>query len=209
MTRPLRARGTAAPAARSLLVGWPLVGWCALAIGLIEATILVVEGAGESGMRMVVRASARTSLVLFAAAFAASSLARLWPAPPTRFLLVNRRYLGVAFAVSHASHLAAIVWLARLSPEFRAGIAPPTVILGGVAYVFVAAMAATSFDRTAAWLGPRRWRLLHLVGGWYVWLIFFLSYLPVGRETGRVLPPFLVVLAVAAARGVARRRRTV
>ena len=33
-------------------------------------------------------------------------------------------------------------------------------------------MAATSFDRTAAWLGPRKWRLLHLVGGWYIWISF-------------------------------------
>jgi hypothetical protein len=33
-------------------------------------------------------------------------------------------------------------------------------------------MAATSFDRTAAWLGPRKWRLLHLLGGWYIWISF-------------------------------------
>ena len=26
-------------------------------------------------------------------------------------------------------------------------------------------MTATSFDRSAAWLGPRAWRALHLVGG--------------------------------------------
>jgi sulfoxide reductase heme-binding subunit YedZ len=33
-------------------------------------------------------------------------------------------------------------------------------------------MGATSFDRTAALLGPRRWRLLHLVGGYYLSLVF-------------------------------------
>jgi len=43
---------------------------------------------------------------------------------------------------------------------------------GGAAYVFIAAMVATSFDRTAAWLGPHKWRLLHLVGSWYIWLSF-------------------------------------
>jgi hypothetical protein len=46
------------------------------------------------------------------------------------------------------------------------------VILGGAAYLFIAAMVATSFDSTAAWLGPRKWRALHLVGSWYIWLSF-------------------------------------
>ena len=45
-------------------------------------------------------------------------------------------------------------------------------MLAGTAYLCIAAMTATSFDRTAAWLGPRKWRLLHLVGGWYIWISF-------------------------------------
>ena len=52
------------------------------------------------------------------------------------------------------------------------------VVLGGLAYAGIAAMTATSFDRTAAWLGPRRWRRLHVVAGHYVWFIFLASYLP-------------------------------
>ena len=47
-----------------------------------------------------------------------------------------------------------------------------TIVLAGTAYLFLAAMTATSFDRTAAWLGARKWRLLHLVGGWYIWISF-------------------------------------
>ena len=49
-------------------------------------------------------------------------------------------------------------------------------------------MTATSFDRTAAWLGPAQWRLLHLVGGWYIWMSFAVAIgkrLPQGRSTGR------------------------
>ena len=33
-------------------------------------------------------------------------------------------------------------------------------------------MTATSFDRAVAWLGIRNWRLLHLIGGWYIWITF-------------------------------------
>ena len=55
-------------------------------------------------------------------------------------------------------------------------IDPVTVIFGGGAYVMIALMAATSSDRTAAWLGRRRWRLLHLVGVYWIWIIFANSY---------------------------------
>lgn len=204
-TQPLSARDETATSAGALRVGWPLVAWCALALVLLFGAILALEGTGEDGGRMLVRVSARTSLALFGAAFAASSLAWLWPSTVARFLLVNRRYLGVSFAVSHALHLGAVVWLARVVPDF--GIPTPTLVFGGLAYVFLAAMTATSFDVTAAWLGPRRWRRLHLIGGWYLWAIFFLSYLPFGRGTNRSLVPFLAVLAIAALRAAARARR--
>src|SRR5882757_10234366 len=85
----------------------------------------------------------------------------------------NRRYLGVSFAVSHFIHLAAIVGLAMLDRElFWKLTNTATIVLAGTAYLFIAAMTATSFDRTAAWLGPRKWRLLHLVGAWYIWISF-------------------------------------
>jgi hypothetical protein len=194
---------------RSLLVGWPLVGWCALAIAALEAAILIGQGTGETGLRTVIRVSARTSALLFCAAFAASALFRLYPGTTARFLLVNRRYFGVSFAVSHFSHLAAIVALAVASPQFRAGVDATTLVFGGMAYVFLAAMTATSFDRTAAWLGPRRWKRLHTVGAWYIWAIFVISYLPEGGQQITLLPTLLFALLLVAAglRLVARRRR--
>jgi sulfoxide reductase heme-binding subunit YedZ len=33
-------------------------------------------------------------------------------------------------------------------------------------------MTATSFDRTAAWIGPKAWRVLHTVGAYYIALSF-------------------------------------
>src|SRR4029450_126919 len=108
--------------------------------------------------------------------FIASSLRILWPTELTRWLLINRRYIGVSFAASHAIHLFAIVAVMRVAPAFRLQTA--TLIGGGGAYVFLAAMTATSFDGAAAWLGPRRWRLLHKTGMYYCWFIFFISYVP-------------------------------
>src|SRR5262245_15492669 len=98
--------------------GWPLVGWSTLLLVFMVALILGIEGAGEDGLRTVIRATARTSVVLFVAAFTASSLRALWPVPVTRWLLTNRRYIGVSFAVSHFLHLLAILALDATVPEF-------------------------------------------------------------------------------------------
>jgi methionine sulfoxide reductase heme-binding subunit len=188
--------------------GWPIVGWVALAIAGMTAVILALAGAGEEGLRMVVRATARTSVVLFGLAFVASSLQRLWPSNATRWLLANRRYVGVSFATSHAAHLLALLALADWSfATFAAKSDWTGLILGGLGYLFVAAMTATSFDRTAAWLGPRRWQRLHTAGGWYLWFIFFASFAPrVGASLAYALPT-LWMLAVLAVRWQARRAR--
>ena len=49
-------------------------------------------------------------------------------------------------------------------------------IFGGIGYAFIVAMAATSFDRTAAAIGARAWRMLHLTGGYYLLLQFMVSF---------------------------------
>jgi sulfoxide reductase heme-binding subunit YedZ len=158
------------------LQGWPLFWLIAAALAAMSATMVALHP-GEEGARLVIRATARSSLLLFALAFSASALRRLWPGAFTQWLLRNRRYLGVSFAASHAIHLAAIVAFARIDPAEFGQISPlANRIVAGLAYVFIFAMAATSFDRMVAWLGARRWKLLHVVGAHYVWLIFLLSF---------------------------------
>ena len=155
-----------------------------------SAATLGVQGVGEEGLRAVIRLTARTSFVLFNAAFAASALARRWPGGFTRWLARNRRQVGVSFAVSHLVHLVAIVALTRYAALFdNAG-----VLVAVLGYVAVAAMTATSFDRTAAWLGPRRWRRLHLVAGWYVWGVFVAAYVPRTIVESPAYASFVVVL---------------
>jgi hypothetical protein len=61
-------------------------------------------------------------------------------------------------------------------------------------------MTATSFDRTAAWLGTRRWRLLHLMGGWYIWLSFAVA---IGKRLPQG-PVYWAMMAVVIAVGIVR-----
>ena len=178
--------------------GWRLTGVLSLLLLGMSLTLAAMHAWDVEAVRMVIRATARTSLVLFVLAFTASAMATLAPSDLTRWQRRNRRYLGVSFAVSHGIHLAAIVILARLdSTLFWKLTNLSTIVLAGTAYLFIAAMTVTSFDRTAAWLGPRRWRLLHLVGGWYIWISFAVA---IGKRVP--LDPFywpMAALVVAAA----------
>jgi hypothetical protein len=153
--------------------GWSLVGITAIAVGALTAIVLGLHGTGEDGMRALLRATARTSLALFLLAYLASTLRALVDRPLPRWLIRNRRYVGVSLAVSHLVHGVAIVGLSR------ATAAPPasgTLVAGGLAYGLLAAMVATSFDRSAAWLGPRAWNRLHRTGIHYLWFIFAFTF---------------------------------
>jgi hypothetical protein len=187
--------------------GWRLTGLLSLLLLAMAAVFLALHP-GVEGLRLVIRATARTSLVLFALAFSAGPLAELAAGGLTRWQRRNRRYLGVSFAVSHVIHLAALIALSRTDPVlFWTLTNPATILLAGTAYGLLAAMTATSFDRSAAWLGARRWRLLHLVGGWYIWLSFAVAVgkrLPQGPVYWAMMA---LVVAVAVVRLVAMARR--
>jgi sulfoxide reductase heme-binding subunit YedZ len=45
-------------------------------------------------------------------------------------------------------------------------------------YAFIIAMTATSFDRTAALIGPTAWRWLHTAGAYFIWFDFAKSIFP-------------------------------
>jgi methionine sulfoxide reductase heme-binding subunit len=129
------------------------------------------------GVRMVVRFTARTSLLFFCLAYGAAALARLWPNGWTRWLRRNRRQLGITFATSHALHALAIVRFAAMDPAgFAAATNLASYVFGIIGYAIIIALTATSFDRTAAAIGPRAWRMLHLFGGYYLWAQFVIAF---------------------------------
>lgn len=191
-----------------MINGWRLVGVLSFLMAAMTLGLLVGHGWDTEGIRLAIRATARTSLVLFVMAFTASALVELIPSDATRWQRRNRRNLGVSFAVSHFIHLAAIVALAVVDRSLFWKLTNiSTIVLAGSAYLFIAAMAVTSFDRTAAWLGPGKWRLLHLVGGWYIWISFATAVgkrVPLDRF---YWPLAALVLAAAIVRLIAMFRR--
>ena len=96
--------------------GWRLFAVLTLALAALSIWIAGMRQFEVEGVRMVIRFTARTSLLLFCLAFGAAALARLWPNAFTRWLRRNRRYLGVTFAASHGIHAAAIAGFATMDP---------------------------------------------------------------------------------------------
>jgi methionine sulfoxide reductase heme-binding subunit len=180
--------------------GWRLFGVLTLTLIALCIWIAGMRQFEADGIRMVIRFTARTSLLLFCLAFSAAALARLYPNARTRWLRRNRRALGVSFAASHGLHAIAIGAFAATDPAgFAAATNLASYVFGGIGYAFIIAMTATSFDRTAAAIGPRAWRILHLVGGYYLLLQFTVSF---GKRIadmplyGLFLIPLLAVLAL-------------
>ncbi|WP_298244973.1 hypothetical protein [uncultured Bradyrhizobium sp.] len=182
------------------LEGWRLLAALTLSLVILSLWIASMRQFEVEGVRMVIRFTARSSLTLFCLAFSGAALARLWPNGWTRWQHRNRRYLGLSFAVSHAIHAVAIIAFAKMDPAgFAEATSPASYIFGGIGYAVIIAMSATSFDRTAALIGPRAWRTLHLAGGYYLWLQFMVSFgkrVPAMPLYAAFLVPLLIVMAL-------------
>jgi sulfoxide reductase heme-binding subunit YedZ len=189
---------------RKLTNGWPLLASTAAALALMSAGILLYRP-NIDGVHAVLRATARTSLVFFLMAFTASALWKLWPRTWSRWQLSNRRYLGLSFAASHTIHLMAIVSIAVAQPrQFWEDNDPLSLTIGGLAYAFIVAMAATSFDRSVNWLGARSWKILHTVGAYYIWLTFLSVFITFALGAPRHWFGALILVAALFLRALAR-----
>jgi DMSO/TMAO reductase YedYZ heme-binding membrane subunit len=180
--------------------GWRLFAVLTLTLVALSLWIAGMRQFDVSGVRMVIRFTARTSLLLFCLAFGAAALARLWPNAWTRWQRRNRRALGVTFAASHGIHAIAIACFAEMAPaDYMAATSAASYVFGGIGYAFIIAMTATSFDRSAELVGPRAWRILHLSGGYYLWFQFMVSFgkrIPGMPLYSLFLVPLLAVMAL-------------
>jgi len=163
----------------SAINGWKLF-WLvtvSISVGMViaMATSNLSTGAGVSAM---VQLSVRCSVPLLFLVFSASATQVLFPSPFSRWLLRNRKYLGLAFAAAMAWQALFILWLVIAYTDYYADevYVLRDAIEGLIGYVFLLAMAVTSFSRTRKYLNPRQWRLLHLSGIYFLWAYAFSTY---------------------------------
>ena len=176
---------------------WPFFGVLAVVAAIVAGSLAAFETA-EAVLQHITRYTARFSFLIFVTVFTSGALATLFPSDVTRWLRRNRRYTGLSFALAHFLHLLAIIALFVTLGEMPDLV---TIVGGGLAYLFIAAMAATSNDWSVRKLGPKNWRRLHLAGVYYVWAIFMNSYL--GRLASDAPPEPKWIFALTAGLGFA------
>lgn len=130
----------------------------------------------EITTRQAIAMSARVSVILFSLAFVASSFHYFFKNSFSWWLRMNRKYVGISFAIMHLIHLVFLIVLQQnFHPVFDQA---KTISLlgGGLAYLFVVLMLLTSFPFFAKYLSSKQWSVLHTVGGYWIWYIFIRSY---------------------------------
>jgi sulfoxide reductase heme-binding subunit YedZ len=191
------------------LKSWPLF-W-ALALAVSVAICLGLPSADfhvDRGTEFIILHAVLCALPLLVLAFTASSLASLWPNRGTRWLLANRRYIGLAFAFGMAWHFAFVGYFMF---TFGNRLRPIDLALDIIGLCFLLAMTLTSFQRVSRHLSRQNWRRLHKTGIYTLWALptyFFLDdYL---RERDPFyLVMFGLLLAAVTLRAVAWTRRSV
>jgi len=181
--------------------GWHLAYETLVILSLLTALIFIKTPDLAEAFRVLVRATARISLVLFSMAFVASSAFYLWPQSDfLKWMLKNRRYIGVSFAISHLFHFAGIVGVGVVDTgKFFATTSWTTFVFGGLVFVLIFFMLLTSFDRSARWFSAKTWKMGHNVGNYGVWFVFMVSYfgrIVVGRFAYAPLA-LLIVLSIS------------
>jgi len=192
---------------------WKLFGALCALIVLTTAISYAIAPAPVQSLQYSVRATARSSFVVFLAAFTASSMAKLIPATLTRFLLRERRYIGLSFAFSHFLHAVLLILYVRIAPEaFWVGRTPASNIPGFVGYALILLLAITSFKAPAGVIGLANWKRLHWIGVWGIAIIFAASFLSrIPHHAGYAVPGAIMIAAMAlrvTARFLKRGRQT-
>ncbi|HEX4873628.1 MAG TPA: hypothetical protein VFV06_01900 [Sphingorhabdus sp.] len=190
--------------------GFPFAVALALSMLAIIAALLTGPTASDDAL-LAARWTARAALPIFLVTYIASSLYRVKPSERTAALLRRRRQWGLAFALSHSIHLAALlINITLYRPRPLASLAG-----GALAYLFVYLMAFTSTDGWQRRLG-HRWKQLHSIGMHLTWAVFLVGYGgrafhedPAYHLEGRIFAPLLLAaLAFRLWANFGRGRRT-
>ena len=157
---------------------------------LVTLWAIASYGWGLEGLQATTRFSGRLSLALFSIIFLFSERKPEIVQP----VLSPKPY--AVFAIAHGIHLGELlsfVWISKVE------LIPYRLIGGFLAYVLIFAMPYVQHLRMAGELSKRKYENIHTVYIYYVWLIFFMSYLPrvMGRlpNVGGYYQEFVVLLA--------------
>ena len=146
-----------------------------IAVTLAMATVDLASPLGVSAM---ITFSVRLAVPWLFLAFAASSLVVVFPGSFSRWLLRNRRIIGLCFATGMAWQLLFILWLVighwgYYMEEAYDYFSLAEQIPG---YLWLIAMTMTSFRFGRSKLSVQQWKILHKGGIYYLWGVVWSTY---------------------------------
>ena len=162
------------------LNGWRLFS----VVSFIISAMIIVAGFGQDmssgeGVSEMIGYSVRWAVPFIYLVIAASALKKLFPGHAlVGWLMRNRKYLGLCFAVAMAwQGLFIFVISVVHRPYYLEEIFYFRDELEGTfGYVLLAALVVTSFQLGRKQISSDQWRVVHLVGVYYLWAYPFSTY---------------------------------
>lgn len=159
-------------------------GWNVFWLITIPTSLAVIVAmttadlSGALGVSSMIQFSVRCSVPWLYIAFAASSLAVLLPGSFSRWLLRNRRYIGVSYAAAMGWQLTFILWLliGHWDYYIEEVYLLSDVVIQVPGYILLFAMTLTSFQRWRIKLSARQWRILHKGSIYFLWATVWTTY---------------------------------
>lgn len=137
-----------------------------------------IDMSSAEGVSSMIQLSVRCAIPWLYLAFAASSLQTTFPGAFGRWLLRNRKIMGLIFSAAMAWQLLFILWLVGVHTEHYVSevYVLSDVIEGVVGYTFLTGMVLTSFKFGRSRLTPKQWKLLHKSGIYWLWFYAWSVY---------------------------------
>ena len=159
--------------------GWSLFSLITIPISIVVGTAMTrVDLSSAEDISSLIQLSVRCSVPWLYVAFAASSIRALFPSDFSRWLLRNRRMVGLCFAGGMAWQLTFILWMVT---GFWSYYVDEVYLLGDIAiqipgYLFLFAMTLTSFIPVRRKMIPKHWRTLHKISIYFLWGTVWSTY---------------------------------
>ena len=159
--------------------GWNLFWLVTVPVSLAMVLAMTrVDLSTAEGVSSMIQLSVRCAVPLLYVVFAASSLQVVFPGVFSRWLLRNRKYIGLCFAAAMAWQLMFILWLTGIHTDYYVNevYVLSDVVEGALGYAFLISMVLTSFEFGRSRLTPKQWKLLHRSAIYWLWIYAWSVY---------------------------------
>ena len=145
---------------------------------IIAITMMGHDMSTVHGVREMISFSVHWAVPFIFLVVAISSLQILFPGPFPMWLLRNRKYIGMCFAVAMAWQGSFIFIMSNFFREyyFTDVFLLRNELEGSIGYIFLTAMVVTSFRFGREHLNQKQWKLLHKSSVYFLWAYAFSVY---------------------------------